>query len=215
MRIRKKMMVVLSVLATGASSAFYFRRDAHDVDSAADGGPFGQRVERRVPAGAAWVRKMNAQQAQRVPAPATASIGSDGVAEPTFQKSFNPVGALLEPIDGVPPDDEPEGAAAAPAAAQPTDISDVPRTHVVADGDTLSRLAVQYLGRSDRYLEIFELNRPLLSSPDLLPIGASLKIPPRTVRDPARPVPGSYRADEAPPGDAPLRLVPVPNSTRP
>ena len=51
------------------------------------------------------------------------------------------------------------------------------RTHRVRDGDTLSLLAADYLGSSQRYLEIFEANRDLLKNPDLLPIGAELKIP--------------------------------------
>ena len=46
-------------------------------------------------------------------------------------------------------------------------------------GDTLAKLAARYLGSSDRYGEIFAANRPLLSTPDLLPIGARLVIPPR------------------------------------
>ena len=51
------------------------------------------------------------------------------------------------------------------------------RTHRVRDGDTLSMLAADYLGSSQRYLEIFEANREILKNPDLLPIGAELKIP--------------------------------------
>jgi nucleoid-associated protein YgaU len=51
------------------------------------------------------------------------------------------------------------------------------RRHRIADGDTLSGLAVRYLGSADRYREIYELNREALANPDLLPIGTELKIP--------------------------------------
>jgi nucleoid-associated protein YgaU len=51
--------------------------------------------------------------------------------------------------------------------------------HKIIDGDTLPSLAQKYLGAKDRYLEIFELNRDILKSPDLLPIGKQLKIPAR------------------------------------
>jgi len=51
------------------------------------------------------------------------------------------------------------------------------RTHRVRDGDTLSSLAHDYLGSSKRYLEIYEANRDLLDTPDLLPIGAELRLP--------------------------------------
>jgi nucleoid-associated protein YgaU len=62
-----------------------------------------------------------------------------------------------------------------PSAANPPQ----PVFHKIADGDTLASLAQRYLGSKDRYLEIFEANRDVLHSPDLLPIGVQLKIPPR------------------------------------
>lgn len=52
------------------------------------------------------------------------------------------------------------------------------RTHKVSDGDTLSSLALRYLGRSDRYHELYLANQHVLSSPDVLPIGSVLTIPP-------------------------------------
>jgi hypothetical protein len=56
-----------------------------------------------------------------------------------------------------------------------------PRTHVVVDGDSLERLASRYLSDPQRSREIYELNRNVLTAPDLLPIGAELKIPERVV----------------------------------
>ncbi|MCI0331598.1 MAG: LysM peptidoglycan-binding domain-containing protein [Planctomycetes bacterium] len=52
-----------------------------------------------------------------------------------------------------------------------------PRTHVVVDGDSLEKLAGRYLDDPRRGNEIYEANRELLASPDLLPIGAELVIP--------------------------------------
>lgn len=54
-----------------------------------------------------------------------------------------------------------------------------PRTHIVTDGDSLERLASLYLNDPQRGREIYELNRDVLGNPDLLPIGAELKIPER------------------------------------
>jgi nucleoid-associated protein YgaU len=51
--------------------------------------------------------------------------------------------------------------------------------HRISDGDTLALLARHYLGDAGRAEEIFAANRDLLTSPDLLPIGAMLRIPPR------------------------------------
>jgi nucleoid-associated protein YgaU len=54
-----------------------------------------------------------------------------------------------------------------------------PRLHKIVDGDTLPALAEQFLGSSQRGMEIFNANREVLSNPDLLPIGGELKIPQR------------------------------------
>lgn len=53
------------------------------------------------------------------------------------------------------------------------------RSHTIIDGDTLEKLATRYLHDVHRSGEIYALNRDLLSSPDLLPIGAEVKIPQR------------------------------------
>jgi nucleoid-associated protein YgaU len=65
-----------------------------------------------------------------------------------------------------------------------------PAFHKIADGDTLAGLAERYLGSANRAMEIFEANRGVLSSPQLLPIGVELKLPPQkppAATPPARP----------------------------
>jgi hypothetical protein len=92
--------------------------------------------------------------------------------------------AILLPLDpGQPPPELPkvypgEAAPAPPPASQP---SDPRRSHKIVDGDTLGALAERYLGSAERSGEIFEANRDLLTSPELLPIGTVLRIPPRGV----------------------------------
>jgi nucleoid-associated protein YgaU len=217
----KKLVVAASVIATGVSAALFFRKDASQVtgwQEASAESPFRERVERRVAADAAWAKTTAGRHVEsaarsapafRVPPAEAAAISAEpaDIGQPTFQKSFNPVGALLAPIESV-PIDEPEGDEPGwhDVADSPLTPS-VPLVHRVRDGDTLSNLAERYLGRGDRYLEIFELNREVLTSPNLLPIGASLKIPPRnasssgvTTRD--------WPADRAP-ADPPREMVPV------
>ena len=89
------------------------------------------------------------------------------------------------------------------------------RLHRVTDGDTLPDLAQKYLGRPDRYLELYEANRRTLAGPDLLPIGAELVIPSpaasatmerMTAEGPAR----SNRADDP---QTSSNLMPIPPST--
>ncbi len=74
------------------------------------------------------------------------------------------------------------------------------RTHVVVDGDTLTALAARYLGSSERYREIFQANRGLLPTPDLLPIGATLEIPAAA--------PATTGTSAASAGESPLLPVP-------
>ena len=53
------------------------------------------------------------------------------------------------------------------------------RTHKIVDGDTLQTLAERYLGSAEHWMEIYEANRDVLTSPRILPIAVKLKIPPR------------------------------------
>ena len=49
--------------------------------------------------------------------------------------------------------------------------------HTVVKGDTLSAIAKKTLGNANRYNEIFEANRPMLSHPDKIYPGQVLRIP--------------------------------------
>ena len=84
------------------------------------------------------------------------------------------------------PEPDPHPFAEADVVADLAEEPDVPVTHVIRDGDTLVLLAERYLKDRNRYLEIFELNRDVLASPDLLPIGKKIELPPRQV-SPLRP----------------------------
>jgi len=57
----------------------------------------------------------------------------------------------------------------APAPAQ--------RTHVVVDGDTLTKISLQYYGTANRWREIYDANRNVLPNPSILSIGSTLAIP--------------------------------------
>ena len=57
--------------------------------------------------------------------------------------------------------------------------SDVFGVHTVAAGDTLSKLAKEYLGDSKRYMDIFNANAGTLTNPDMIKVGQKLNIPAR------------------------------------
>jgi nucleoid-associated protein YgaU len=60
------------------------------------------------------------------------------------------------------------------AQAQPAS-----QIHVVARGDTLSAIAKNYYGNANKYMAIFEANKPMLSHPDKIYPGQALRIPPQ------------------------------------
>jgi len=53
----------------------------------------------------------------------------------------------------------------------------VPRQHVLVEGDNLIKLARRYYGNGERWKEIFDANRKVLADPSRLPKGAVLVIP--------------------------------------
>ncbi len=52
------------------------------------------------------------------------------------------------------------------------------RWHVVVSGDNLSKIAKAYYGDANKYPLIFEANKPMLSNPDKIYPGQTLRIPP-------------------------------------
>jgi LysM repeat protein len=62
-------------------------------------------------------------------------------------------------------------AAAAPPAPPPS------RTHTVVEGDTLTRISVEYYGTARRWQAIFQANRDVVPNGEVLSIGTVLKIP--------------------------------------
>ena len=99
------------------------------------------------------------------------------VAKPTSQSP-----AILLPLDAgqAPPELAKTYPGGGLSATNPlAERAGIARTHKIVDGDTLAALAERYLGRADRAGEILEVNREVLTCPELLPIGAVLRIPPR------------------------------------
>lgn len=51
--------------------------------------------------------------------------------------------------------------------------------YTVVKGDTLSKIAKEYYGNANKYMAIFEANKPMLSHPDKIYPGQVLRIPPQ------------------------------------
>lgn len=71
----------------------------------------------------------------------------------------------------------PAAASAISTAPGEKSMIQVPRQHILVDGDNLIKLARRYYGNGERWREIFDANRKLLSDPSRLPKGAVLIIP--------------------------------------
>jgi len=56
---------------------------------------------------------------------------------------------------------------------------DIYGVYTVASGDTLGKIAKEFLGNASAYMEIFNLNKDQLSDPDKIKVGQNLKIPKR------------------------------------
>jgi len=86
--------------------------------------------------------------------------------------------ALQSPGPGAtrPSPTRPGQVAAAPAAAAAPAPAE-PRTHVVAEGDTLTRISRKYYGTSSRWEEILNANHGVLKDEKSLVVGSTLKIP--------------------------------------
>ena len=50
--------------------------------------------------------------------------------------------------------------------------------YVVLSGDTLSKISKQFYGTPNKYTQIFEANKPMLSDPDKIYPGQVLRVPP-------------------------------------
>jgi nucleoid-associated protein YgaU len=69
------------------------------------------------------------------------------------------------------------GSSTAPSAVQPTATSGSQTTYVVAKGDSLSKIAAREYGDANKWRTIYEANKDLISDPDLIHPGQTLKIP--------------------------------------
>ncbi|MFM7206173.1 MAG: LysM peptidoglycan-binding domain-containing protein [Planctomycetaceae bacterium] len=67
-----------------------------------------------------------------------------------------------------------------PAAAPPPAAvaGDAPSTYAVRDGDDLASIAARFYGNPSAAVAVWDANRDIIGNPDLLPIGAEIRLPP-------------------------------------
>lgn len=67
--------------------------------------------------------------------------------------------------------------ATGPAGNAPAQTQAATRFYTVESGDTLSKIAKEMYGETNKYAQIFEANKPMLSDPDEIYPGQVLRIP--------------------------------------
>lgn len=80
------------------------------------------------------------------------------------------------------PAGQPNAAPNATTPRQPTPPASTPppaRTHTVARGESLSTIAARYLGSAGKWRDLYDYNKSVISDPDNVREGTTLRIPPR------------------------------------
>ena len=64
-----------------------------------------------------------------------------------------------------------------PSLVPPKPAAPAAKTYKVQPGDTLSKIAKQFYGNANAYMQIFEANKDKLTDPNKIQVGQVLKIP--------------------------------------
>jgi nucleoid-associated protein YgaU len=157
---RKVLLLALGVFAGGVAGAWPFRRPASDVGPPAENIPSVEPLIFEEP-------QFNPPASADSEAVLATAIESDVASSETTKSAISSPPAAAPPAEPRP----------VQAEKPMRSLRPVWRKHRIKDGDSLSKLAQTYLGDAAREGEIFALNRDVLASPDILPVGRWLRIP--------------------------------------
>jgi nucleoid-associated protein YgaU len=159
-----KVAMALCVLLGGVCAALQFRRDASRPGLHGRGAAQQLRIRSRQ-APAQVVPASSGHRTLPTEPPATVVKPLDGRASPAPLAAKHPEA------------DRPASSPWQPSTDAMLPLRETARTHRIIDGDTLEGLAQRYLGSANRASELLNANRDVLADPNLLPIGAELRIP--------------------------------------
>jgi len=180
---RVKILLAAAILLAGVAAGSIFRRPAGPSGSPAAPGRDLRLYQQGTDAAVSEVQPLETPAARIGPSLSAPSRFRASVDEAVIGRSEPrddrpPTLPRTYPQGGGPPDSR-WGASLGMTPPSAARLEESVRGHKVADGDTLASLAERYLGDAARSEEIYRANRDLLSRPDALPIGVTLKIPPR------------------------------------
>lgn len=74
----------------------------------------------------------------------------------------------------------------------------IPQAYTIQDGDSLTSLAIRFYGHPGAAAAILDANRDVLTRPDMLPIGGSIRLPPPWTVAAVRPAGGPQTIEPGP-----------------
>ena len=164
---RYKIIVAVAIIAVGAALALEFRKRKAPAESASAAGSSTEAPS--VSGGEVATAARPSFDGRIEPGPISAADTASG-------NSYQPVSPTAA-------EGHADGAAGNGTGAL-VDLSAPDERHQIIDGDTLPRLAERYLGSADYWQALYAYNRDVLKDPDVLPIGAELRIPPKYILPP-------------------------------
>jgi nucleoid-associated protein YgaU len=179
-----RLLIALGVLLAGVCAAWPFRQSAI-------------RLPQPPVAAIALDVSLRGRDVMLEPAPPGETSPAVGLASPS-PAGFIPTESIPSAPESGPPVQtvsavltRPDLASLAPPPAMPAEFATIepahapsiprpaPRTYRLRDGDTLEWVAERFLGNPQRWEELYAANRDVLTRSDLLPVGATIKLPPR------------------------------------
>jgi nucleoid-associated protein YgaU len=155
---------------------------------------------------AAEHRNLLSEKKRAIPNPIASQSPERGSDEPgRFTTSAEPAPAHNQDWQPGSPGENPENSRSRNRGSEKKSAAQI--THITQPGETLSGLAAKYLGSSARYREIYEANRSVLKTPDVLPDGVTLVIP----AERAKPSTRGTASDRNP---SPARMTPASRTKR-
>lgn len=159
---RKKILLVAVVLAVGVALALQFRKS--------------EIVQSGLSSASSWLTKSSAKPDSSLTSSSTPLMNPAARQATAFDGRIEAAPGAATADAGRQSDSSPSPTVS--TVAGPLENMNAPeQTHTIVDGDTLQNLSQHYLGRADRYMELFQYNRDVLRNPEVLPIGAELRIP--------------------------------------
>ncbi|MDD4888824.1 MAG: LysM peptidoglycan-binding domain-containing protein [Phycisphaerae bacterium] len=110
-------------------------------------------------------------------APMTPPSGSAGGVSPVLVPPSGPINPLDTGIPGTERRPAPAGPAPLLVPVRPGPGTAAMKAYQVKDGDTLSSIAAAQMGGRGQWRALFEANKDVISSPDSLAVGMTIKIP--------------------------------------